>query len=159
MTVATRPVGRAALSCPPTGARPQPRPADKNDVVRPTNLELWKETGLTAFMVIHTTSPKASDSASVAGIRQDPPRPPHAPQAYGARITYDIPLNEGRRVEERFKMTKAGLCNYFHEQSPCSPGRLPLVMWGRSRQRQCRSRAGNEVYIDFFLEGGTSIFP
>ena len=32
---------------------------------------------------------------------------PHAPQAYGARITYDIPLNEGRRaslpkgVEER----------------------------------------------------------
>jgi NitT/TauT family transport system ATP-binding protein len=32
---------------------------------------------------------------------------PHAPQAYGARITYGIPLNEGRRaslpkaVEER----------------------------------------------------------
>src|SRR5690606_40031357 len=29
-------VGRTALSCPPPGARPPPRPADKNDVVRPT---------------------------------------------------------------------------------------------------------------------------
>src|SRR5690606_7919453 len=29
-------VGRTALSCPPTGTRPPPRPADKYDVVRPT---------------------------------------------------------------------------------------------------------------------------
>src|SRR5690606_7311392 len=48
--------GRTALSCPPTGARPQPRPADKNDVVRPTNPELWKETGLTVSMVTHDLS-------------------------------------------------------------------------------------------------------
>src|SRR5690606_11751966 len=35
----TWPAGRIAPSCTPTGARPWPRPADKNDVVRPNESE------------------------------------------------------------------------------------------------------------------------
>ena len=69
-------------------------------------LELWKETGLTVFMVTHDLSEGFSLGTRLLvfdKVRLDP----HAPQAYGARITYDIPLNEGRRaalpkaVEER----------------------------------------------------------
>lgn len=69
-------------------------------------LELWKETGLTVFMVTHDLSEGFSLGTRLMvfdKVRIDP----HAPQAYGARITYDIPLNEGRRaslpkgVEER----------------------------------------------------------
>ena len=60
-------------------------------------LELWKATGVTVFMVTHDLS-----EGFTLGTRLlvfDKPRlDPHAPGAYGARITYDIPLNSDRRA-------------------------------------------------------------
>ncbi len=60
-------------------------------------LELWNETRLTVFMVTHDLS-----EGFTLGTRLlvfDKPRlDPHAPGAYGARVTYDIPLNEQRRA-------------------------------------------------------------
>ncbi|AJE13614.1 ABC transporter ATP-binding protein [Stutzerimonas balearica] len=60
-------------------------------------LELWNETRLTVFMVTHDLS-----EGFTLGTRLmvfDRPRiDPHAPGAYGARVTYDIPLNEERRA-------------------------------------------------------------
>ena len=59
-------------------------------------LELWRETGLTVFMVTHDLS-----EGFTLGTRLmvfDKTRiDPHAPNAFGARITYDIPLNSDRR--------------------------------------------------------------
>ncbi|BAO80070.1 ABC-type nitrate/sulfonate/bicarbonate transport system, ATPase component [Serpentinimonas raichei] len=57
--------------------------------------ELWAQTRLTVFMVTHDLS-----EGFLLGTRLlvfDKVRiDPHAPQAYGAAITYDIPLNQGR---------------------------------------------------------------
>jgi NitT/TauT family transport system ATP-binding protein len=58
-------------------------------------LELWRETRLTVFMVTHDLSEGFHLGTRLLvfdKVRVDP----HAPQAYGARITYDIPLNAGR---------------------------------------------------------------
>ncbi|MCY1428334.1 Bicarbonate transport ATP-binding protein CmpD [compost metagenome] len=60
-------------------------------------LELWRETRLTVFMVTHDLSEGFSLGTRLLvfdKVRQDP----HAPQAFGARITYDIPLNTDRRA-------------------------------------------------------------
>lgn len=60
-------------------------------------LELWRETGLTVFMVTHDLSEGFSLGTRLLvfdKLRHDP----HAPGAYGARITYDIPLNSDRRA-------------------------------------------------------------
>ncbi|KJH77691.1 ABC transporter ATP-binding protein [Pseudomonas sp. ES3-33] len=60
-------------------------------------LELWRETQLTVFMVTHDLSEGFSLGTRLLvfdKVRVDP----HAPGAYGARITYDIPLNSDRRV-------------------------------------------------------------
>lgn len=61
-------------------------------------LELWRETGLTVFMVTHDLSEGFSLGTRLMVFdktRVDP----HAPNAFGARITYDIPLNEARKAE------------------------------------------------------------
>ncbi|WP_460163451.1 ABC transporter ATP-binding protein [Pseudomonas sp. S2_F03] len=60
-------------------------------------LELWCETQLTVFMVTHDLSEGFSLGTRLLvfdKVRVDP----HAPGAYGARITYDIPLNSDRRA-------------------------------------------------------------
>ncbi|GFM76838.1 ABC transporter ATP-binding protein [Pseudomonas cichorii] len=60
-------------------------------------LELWQETKLTVFMVTHDLSEGFNLGTRLMvfdKVRQDP----HAPGAYGARITYDIPLNSDRRA-------------------------------------------------------------
>ncbi|MCQ6258434.1 ABC transporter ATP-binding protein [Pseudomonas sp. Q11] len=60
-------------------------------------LELWRETRLTVFMVTHDLSEGFSLGTRLLvfdKVRVDP----HAPGAYGARITYDIPLNSDRRT-------------------------------------------------------------
>jgi NitT/TauT family transport system ATP-binding protein len=60
-------------------------------------LELWRETQLTVFMVTHDLSEGFSLGTRLLvfdKVRLDP----HAPGAYGARITYDIPLNSDRRI-------------------------------------------------------------
>lgn len=62
-------------------------------------LELWRETQLTVFMVTHDLSEGFSLGTRLLvfdKVRLDP----HAPTAYGARITYDIPLNEERRAAQ-----------------------------------------------------------
>ncbi len=60
-------------------------------------LELWKQTGLTVFMVTHDLS-----EGFTLGTRLlvfDKTRIDlQAPGAYGARITYDIPLNSDRKA-------------------------------------------------------------
>ncbi|MGH8385458.1 MAG: ABC transporter ATP-binding protein [Pseudomonas sp.] len=61
-------------------------------------LELWRETQLTVFMVTHDLSEGFSLGTRLLvfdKVRVDP----HAPGAYGARITYDIPLNSDRRAQ------------------------------------------------------------
>ncbi|MGY4534438.1 NitT/TauT family transport system ATP-binding protein [Pseudomonas sp. TE3786] len=60
-------------------------------------LELWRETKLTVFMVTHDLSEGFTLGTRLLvfdKVRHDP----HAPNAYGARITYDIPLNPDRRA-------------------------------------------------------------
>lgn len=61
-------------------------------------LKLWRETQLTVFMVTHDLSEGFSLGTRLLvfdKVRLDP----HAPGAYGARITYDIPLNSDRRAQ------------------------------------------------------------
>ena len=63
-------------------------------------LGLWNETRLTVFMVTHDLSEGFSLGTRLLvfdKVRLDP----HAPNAYGARITYDIPLNADRRSAAR----------------------------------------------------------
>jgi NitT/TauT family transport system ATP-binding protein len=58
-------------------------------------LELWRETRLTVFMVTHDLAEGFHLGTRLLvfdKVRVDA----QAPQAYGARITYDIPLNAGR---------------------------------------------------------------
>lgn len=60
-------------------------------------LELWRQTKLTVFMVTHDLSEGFSLGTRLLvfdKIRIDP----HAPHAFGARSTYDIPLNNDRRT-------------------------------------------------------------
>ncbi|MGE9761606.1 ABC transporter ATP-binding protein [Pseudomonas sp. PDM20] len=60
-------------------------------------LELWQETRLTVFMVTHDLAEGFSLGTRLLvfdKVRHDP----QAPNAYGARITYDIPLNADRRA-------------------------------------------------------------
>ena len=60
-------------------------------------LELWNETKLTVFMVTHDLAEGFSLGTRILvfdKVRLDP----QAPNAYGARITYDIPLNGERRA-------------------------------------------------------------
>jgi NitT/TauT family transport system ATP-binding protein len=59
-------------------------------------LELWRETRLTVFMVTHDLNEGFALASRVLvfdKVRVDP----HAPGAYGARITYNIPLNRRQR--------------------------------------------------------------
>ncbi|MBU0836675.1 MAG: ABC transporter ATP-binding protein, partial [Gammaproteobacteria bacterium] len=59
--------------------------------------ELWRETRLTVFMVTHDLSEGFTLGSRILVF--DKPRiDPHAPGAYGARVTYDIPLHEGRHA-------------------------------------------------------------
>ncbi|MEB0039662.1 MULTISPECIES: ABC transporter ATP-binding protein [unclassified Pseudomonas] len=60
-------------------------------------LDLWRETQLTVFMVTHDLSEGFNLGTRLLvfdKVRHDP----QAPSAYGARITYDIPLNSDRRA-------------------------------------------------------------
>ncbi|MGE8361401.1 ABC transporter ATP-binding protein [Pseudomonas sp.] len=60
-------------------------------------LGLWRETRLTVFMVTHDLSEGFSLGTRLLVF--DKSRiDPHAPNAFGARITYDIPLNSDRRA-------------------------------------------------------------
>jgi NitT/TauT family transport system ATP-binding protein len=61
-------------------------------------LQLWSETRMTVFMVTHDLSEGFNLGTRLLvfdKVRIDP----HEPNAWGARITYDIPLNEARLAE------------------------------------------------------------
>jgi NitT/TauT family transport system ATP-binding protein len=67
-------------------------------------LELWRETRLTVFMVTHDLSEGFTLGTRLMvfdKVRVDP----HAPHAYGARITYDLPLNARRSAEAQSALT------------------------------------------------------
>ncbi|MFD2642603.1 ABC transporter ATP-binding protein [Pseudomonas japonica] len=62
-------------------------------------LELWRDTGVTVFMVTHDLSEGFSLGTRLLvfdKVRHDP----HAPTAFGSRVTYDLPLN-GKRLTAR----------------------------------------------------------
>ncbi len=63
-------------------------------------LELWNETRLTVFMVTHDLSEGFTLGTRIL-VFDKTRLDPHAPGAYGARVTYDIPLNSDRRVAPR----------------------------------------------------------
>jgi len=58
--------------------------------------ELWRETRLTVFMVTHDLS-EGFNLGTRLLVFDKTRVDPQAPQAYGAHITYDIPLNQRRR--------------------------------------------------------------
>lgn len=60
-------------------------------------LELWQETRLTVFMVTHDLSEGFTLGTRIL-VFDKTRLDPQAPNAYGARITYDIPLNSDRRA-------------------------------------------------------------
>lgn len=60
-------------------------------------LELWRDTGMTVFMVTHDIKEGFALGTRVLvfdKLRNDP----HDPGAYGATITYDLPLAEGKHA-------------------------------------------------------------
>nr|WP_241391528.1 ABC transporter ATP-binding protein [Serratia proteamaculans]ULG18623.1 lauroyl acyltransferase [Serratia proteamaculans] len=61
-------------------------------------LQLWSETRMTVFMVTHDLAEGFNLGTRLLvfdKVRHDP----QVPNAYGARITYDIPLNETRMLQ------------------------------------------------------------
>ena len=60
-------------------------------------LDLWQETRLTVFMVTHDLSEGFTLGTRIL-VFDKTRLDPHAPGAYGARVTYDIPLNTDRRA-------------------------------------------------------------
>jgi NitT/TauT family transport system ATP-binding protein len=65
--------------------------ADMHELI----LDLWQKLDLTIFMTSHDLKESFSLGCRLLvldRVRRDP----HAPEAYGARITYDLPLRRGR---------------------------------------------------------------
>lgn len=60
--------------------------------------ELWRETRLTVFMVTHDIQ-EGFKLGSRLMVFDKPRQDPQAPEAYGATITYDLPLDRKRRLE------------------------------------------------------------
>ncbi|MDM0114006.1 ABC transporter ATP-binding protein [Variovorax sp. J22R133] len=71
-------------------------------------LGLWRETGLTIFMVTHDL--KEGFALGSRMLVFDKCRiDPQAPGAYGARITYDIPLDRGGDANGQLSLAKAAI--------------------------------------------------
>jgi NitT/TauT family transport system ATP-binding protein len=71
-------------------------------------LKLWRESGLTIFMVTHDLKEGFALGSRVLvfdKVRVDP----QAPHAYGARITYNIPLERNRDSTHALHMTQSVL--------------------------------------------------
>jgi NitT/TauT family transport system ATP-binding protein len=71
-------------------------------------LDLWRETGLTIFMVTHDLKEGFALGSRVLvfdKVRVDP----QAPHAYGARITYNIPLDHSRASASSLHMAQAAV--------------------------------------------------
>ncbi|MDF0732907.1 ABC transporter ATP-binding protein [Pseudomonas entomophila] len=60
-------------------------------------IELWQQTRLTVFMVTHDLSEGFSLGTRLL-VFDKTRLDPHAPQAYGSRVTYDLPLNARRQL-------------------------------------------------------------
>jgi NitT/TauT family transport system ATP-binding protein len=71
-------------------------------------LSLWRESKLTIFMVTHDLKEGFTLGSRVLvfdKVRVDP----HAPGAYGARITYNIPLDHSRGLASSLHMARAAV--------------------------------------------------
>jgi NitT/TauT family transport system ATP-binding protein len=60
-------------------------------------LELWRETGVTVFMVTHDIGEGFALGTRLLVFDKRRHDPQH-PNAYGAHLTYDLPLNQNRRA-------------------------------------------------------------
>jgi NitT/TauT family transport system ATP-binding protein len=68
---------------------------------------LWRETGMSVFMVTHDLKEAFALATRVLAfdkVRRDP----QAPGAYGATVTYDLPLNDKAERRELMERWKAG---------------------------------------------------
>jgi NitT/TauT family transport system ATP-binding protein len=62
-------------------------------------LDLWRERALTIFMVTHDLK-EGFHLGTRLWVFDKPREDPHKPEAYGATITYDLPLTRTRKVNE-----------------------------------------------------------
>jgi NitT/TauT family transport system ATP-binding protein len=85
-------------------------------------LELWRETRLTVFMVTHDLS-EGFNLGTRLLVFDKTRIDPQAPQAYGARITYDIPLNRDRMsAQQEIAALPAHVLGHTHSDSKNSQG-------------------------------------
>jgi len=78
--------------------------------------DIWERTGITIFMTTHDLKEGFDLGTRILvfdKVRYDP----HAPNAYGARITYDIPLGPGDRESWRDVRDAAGTGEQSAERS------------------------------------------
>ena len=80
-------------------------------------LELWRETGMTVFMVSHDLS-EAFKLGTRVLVFDKPRWDPHGPTAYGATITYDFKLDDKKKQET------AGDISYGPPESRVTPEQL-----------------------------------
>lgn len=85
-------------------------------------LELWRETGVTVFMVTHDISEGFALGTRLLVFDKRRHDPQH-PNAYGAHITYDLPLNQNRRaaMREALQHLRARLTHDLTAHDPFSP--------------------------------------
>ena len=80
-------------------------------------LELWERLDITIFMVTHDLK-EGFDLGTRLLVFDKTRVDPHAPNAYGATITYDIPLQQGLRSDDRLPAAvRAGLSSTPDEES------------------------------------------
>jgi len=80
-------------------------------------LELWERLEITVFMVTHDLK-EGFDLGTRMLVFDKTRVDPHAPNAYGATITYDIPLQHGARSTDRLPATMLeGLPSNHDEES------------------------------------------
>jgi NitT/TauT family transport system ATP-binding protein len=89
----------------PFGALDPGTRADMHELI----LKLWRDTGMTVFMVTHDLKEGFALGTRVLVFDKARNDPQH-PGAYGATITYDLPLAQGKRVTPAAK----------GEATPCS---------------------------------------
>jgi NitT/TauT family transport system ATP-binding protein len=89
----------------PFGALDPGTRADMHELI----LKLWRDTGMTVFMVTHDIKEGFALGTRVLvfdKVRNDP----QAPSAYGATVTYDLPLAQGKHA----------IPTEIREATPCS---------------------------------------
>jgi NitT/TauT family transport system ATP-binding protein len=96
------------------------------DAIHELVLRIWEETAMTIFLVTHDLSEGfrlATRLLVLDRLRLDP----HAPERYGASITYDIPLDRSRRdnaASDLFEMEVGGAAPADQSASGWNPPKM-----------------------------------